>query len=123
MPKDNLRVATESFRPYWDDIMRVARVRFRTQTKMPDNPFAFVTKNRAVHGGFDAEAFLVWAGISKLEYELVQKAMKDPDGRQTLPFGVVDQILVSAGMVWVVTSLYMVDATPRSERESLTSCA
>lgn len=106
---DDVRVVVESFRPYWEDILRVCRARFVTKAKDPseDGPIWWNGGRGAVGGHFDVPAFLVWAGIGADEYKLIQKAMRAPLTNPTLPFGLVDRVMVAAGMEYLVTSLYI----------------
>jgi hypothetical protein len=71
-PRDPLRVAVESFRPYWEIIQR----RLGRDSGDP----------------FNAADFCVKAGITKHEYDMLLVSLRKTEIYQTLPFGVVDQI-------------------------------
>jgi hypothetical protein len=93
-PRDHLRVATESFRPYWDDLLRLLACR------------------NGHH--FDVKAFCENARISTTEYDSIKRAMLDSDERPSLSFDLVDRVMVAAGMQYLVPSLYVVDERPKS---------
>jgi hypothetical protein len=92
-PRDHLRVAIESFRPYWEDIYRLA-----------------IRRSDGVR--FDCEAFCGHAKISLNEYEMIMKSMRHPDVYLTLSFNLVDRVMVAVGMQYLMPSLYVVNERP-----------
>ena len=98
--ENNLRVAKESFRPFWDQILTYARSRFSPSTTRNDGT------------SFLVEDFCVWAGITKEDFESIQNSMRKND-INTLSFDLVDTILVNARMEHVFGQLYIVKPDKR----------
>jgi hypothetical protein len=96
-PRDPLRVAVESFRPYWEIIQR----RLGRDSGDP----------------FNAADFCVKAGITKHEYDMLLVSLRKTEIYQTLPFGVVDKIMIAAKMEHLRVLLYVIDETAEREKQ------
>jgi hypothetical protein len=94
--RDPLRVAVESFRPYWEIIQR----RLGRDAGDPFNAADFCTK----------------AKITQLEYDMVLRSMRVIEVYQTLSYDVVDKIMIAAGMEHLRVLLYVIDETEEREK-------
>jgi hypothetical protein len=95
-PRDPLRVATESFRPYWESVRRL-----------------MIQRNGEP---FDATSFCEMARITATEYEIILRSMSDPEERPSLSFNVVDRVMVSVDMQYLMQWLYVVNETEEKKR-------
>lgn len=103
------RVAVESMRPHWEQVLRWAHRRFRSSENVENARGGYGAGS--LDGAFDAEAFCVWADLTMDEYEYLRHSFKRAS---TVPYDLCDRVLVAAGMEWVVTSLYIVHQPPRA---------
>lgn len=106
--QDPDRVRTEDFEPYWDRILAIGQERFRV-TSRSKSEFSGL-RTGSFNGRFDVRAFCVWLGITRDEYDTIQKLMgrkgrRSPLHGTTLSFGLCDRILTSMGWSHYVSQL------------------
>lgn len=106
---DGARVALESFRPYWEMILRQASRRFRSHEDM-DKQWHGCAQGYSLTGKFDVNGFCVWATITKSEYETLARQMRGKASVQTLDLGLCDRVMTAAGLEDQVSMLYVVDS-------------